>query len=382
MSAIRKAKLISQISIAAQIVDGTIKIDSIEEFENILKLFPDDPELHRAYSDLLSQKDLPDAAAISYGQAAKLFIESGMMLQAMVAKSLQWKIHPPSHLEQTRHFFKMLHNGSYNETVLNDFFRKLSYPALLAILYSLVKMRLPAGKIVKKNGEGEKDLFFIVSGALRETTFKPVKTEREILYQKSTLNLSENDFFGDIYPFEEDKLSQAYIEAITQVELVKISKSDLIKICRKYQDVESGIKDLHAMRSGNRPRSALRVVRAGNRHYLPAKINLKIFSDPCGNNPLVLDGFSRDISIGGICVLLDAKDVANASFSKAIRDAKVQISLLSEAMTLSVAGTIVWSKQVPVEEEKILALGIQFEGMSPKLKGMVFAFADSICSPK
>jgi hypothetical protein len=41
MSQLKKSKLISQISIAAQIVDGSIKIDSIEEFDNILKLFPD-----------------------------------------------------------------------------------------------------------------------------------------------------------------------------------------------------------------------------------------------------------------------------------------------------------------------------------------------------
>jgi hypothetical protein len=41
MSQLKKSKLISQISIAAQIVDGSIKIDSIEEFDNILKLFPE-----------------------------------------------------------------------------------------------------------------------------------------------------------------------------------------------------------------------------------------------------------------------------------------------------------------------------------------------------
>jgi len=380
MSTIANEKLISQISIAAQIVDGSIKIDSIDEFENILKLFPDDAELHRVYSDLLLTKDLPDAAAISYGQAAKLFIESGMMLQAIVSKSLQWKINPPSHLEEARYFFKLLHKGNYQETALNAFFSNLSHPAMLAILYSLVKVRLPAEKIVKKNGEGERDLFFIVSGALRETSFKPVKTADGVLYKKSTLNLSENDFFGDIYPFEDDKLSQSYIEAITQVELVRVSKSNLIKICRKYQDVEEGIKKLYEARSGDNPMKALRIDRTGSRHYLPVKINLKIFSDPSGDHPVDLEGYSRDISIGGICVLLDAKDVGNASFSKAIRNAKVQISLPSEAMALSVAGKIVWSKDVPLNEEKLLALGIKFEDMSPKLRGMVFAFAENICS--
>ena len=34
MSTVKQSKLISQISIAAQIVDGTIQIESIEEFDN------------------------------------------------------------------------------------------------------------------------------------------------------------------------------------------------------------------------------------------------------------------------------------------------------------------------------------------------------------
>ena len=174
MSSLKQSKLISQISIAAQIVDGSIKIESIEEFENILKLFPDDPELQRAYSDLLLKKKMPKAAVQSYGKAAKLFIESGMMLQAIVSKSLQWKISQPSDLNEARYFFSVLKKGSYQQTPLNAFFSSLSYPAMLAILYRLVKVRLPAGTIVKKNGEGEKALFFVVSGALRDTIYQPI----------------------------------------------------------------------------------------------------------------------------------------------------------------------------------------------------------------
>ena len=149
MSQLKKSKLISQISIAAQIVDGSIKIDSIEEFDNILKLFPDDPELQRVYSDLLIKKKMSEAAVQSYGKAAKRFIDSGMMLQAIVSKSLQWKITPPADLNEARYFFSELKKGSYLESPINAFFNELSYPAMLAILYSFVKMRLPAGKIVK-----------------------------------------------------------------------------------------------------------------------------------------------------------------------------------------------------------------------------------------
>ena len=123
MSTVKKSKLISQISIAAQIVDGTIQIESIEEFDNILKLFPDDPELQRVYSDLLLKRNMPEAAAQSYAKAAKLFIDSGLMVQAIVAKSLQWKISQPADLNEARYFFSVLKKGNYQQTAVNSFFK-------------------------------------------------------------------------------------------------------------------------------------------------------------------------------------------------------------------------------------------------------------------
>lgn len=381
MSTLKKSKLISQISIAAQIVDGSIKVDSIEEFDNILKLFPDDPELQRVYSDLLTKKKMPDIAAESYGKAANLFIESGMMLQAIVSKSLQWKINRPSDLNEARHFFSMLRKGNYPKTPLNAFFSQLSYPAMMSILYSLTKARLTAGKIVKKNGEGEKDLFFVVSGALRETAYQPVKTEEETLFKKSTFNLSDNDFFGNVYPFDEERLSQSYIEAISQVELVKISKANLIKISRKYPDVEHGVIELFKDRMQPGLNKTWLTERKGTRHDLPIRVIVQINKDPSGTNPLVLDGYSRDLSIGGICVALERLETAPGSFSKSIKNTKVEVSLPSEAMALNVSGSIIWCKEVDLEYEKTFVLGIKFEKMSPKLKGMIFAFADSICMP-
>jgi hypothetical protein len=380
MSTVKQSKLISQISIAAQIVDGTIQIESIEEFDNILKLFPDDPELQRVYSDLLLKKKMSEAAAQSYAKAAKLFVESGMMVQAIVAKSMQWKISPPSDLNEARYFFSVLKKGNYQQTPVNSFFNTISYPAMLAILYSLVKVRLPAGTIVKKNGEGEKDLFFVVSGALRETIFQPVKSGEDMLYKKANLNLAESDFFGNVYPFDEEKLSQSYIEAITQVELVRISKAHLTKICRKYPDVEQGILDLIKSRPDSGQEKTLLTERKGGRLHMPINVNVQIDKDPSGGNPLIFDGYSRDISIGGICVILNGLDEVNASFSKSIKNSEVQVSLPSEALALNVSGTIIWSREVQLEDEKTFLLGIRFKKMVPKLKGMMITFADSICN--
>ncbi len=379
MSLAKADKRISPISIIAQIVDGSIKIDSIEEFRSILEIFPEDPELQRKYSDLLAQKNETDTAAESYGKAADLFIDSGRMLQAIAAKSLGWKIAPPSDLTETHQFFSMLHKDRFAKTPLTSFFSKLSFPELFAIISNLKTLELSPGSMFKKNADGENALFMVVSGNLAETMYLPVKIDKMTLYEKNLLNLRENDYFGDFYPFDEKNLSHSYIEAVSQVELVKISKSLLKEICKKYQDVELAVHDLKKDQSKIGKNYDKKLDRKGVRHYLPAKVSLSIIEKADGNNPLLIDGYSLDLSIGGICILLDSVGRNSDLFSKAIHNARVKISLPSESMSLTVSGTVVWSKVMRIEKEKTFALGIRFEDMTPKLKGMVFAFADNIC---
>ena len=48
----------------------------------------------------------------------------------------------------------------------------------------------------------------------------------------------------------------------------------------------------------------------------------------------------------------------------------------SEAMTINVLGSIVWSNEVYHEEQRTMALGIQFEEMSPQMSGLLVVFAN------
>jgi CRP-like cAMP-binding protein len=377
MSLIEKTNLISQISIAAQIIDGSLVIDSTDEFEDILKLFPNDPSLLRAYADLLLERRQPAQAAEYYEKAAALFVDSGFVLQAMVSKSLQWRMQPPSKPTETRQFFTRLKKGSPNETALNVFFYRLPYAAIISILNRLVKVRLPAGRMIKKVGDEENYLYFIISGTVRKTTFEPQKKENETIYKKSTVNLSESDFFGDIYPFEESKFSLSYIETITQVEFVKISKINLMKTCMQYPDVELGIKHLYGAKSDIGENESSPTLRRSERHQLPIRTKLEVNIERYGNQPIMLEGYSKDFSIGGACVVLDTVIKHVSEFCDSIKNVKTQLSMISEDLTLNVSGVIIWSREVCFEDEKIVALGVQFKEMPPRSQGILFAFADS-----
>jgi hypothetical protein len=374
-----KSQLNTHISIAEQIIEGSISIKSTEEFESILKIFPSDASLQKAYSDLLVKKRRLKEAANSYDRSAQLFIDAGKILQAIDSKMMQWKIKSPSPKE-AQLFYTTLHGGTYYETPLKSFFQRLSYREMIAIVSKLVRVKLPPGKMIRKTGDPGNDLFFIVSGNLKETVFVPLRKKDETLYRKRASYLLENQFFGDIYPFKDKSTSKSYIETTTRSELVRITKSNLIKICNKYPNIELGLIDLYKVRKESASSSVGQKIRKIGRHQLPLKINLQVFMNGNKNEPLVLDGYSRDVSMGGLCVILDGKYKSISSIYKNVKTAKIEMSLPKEELALKVAGTIVWSRDFTWKKRKIVALGFRFKDMSPKFRGMFFMMADSICN--
>ena len=338
-----KSQLNTHISIAEQIIEGSISIKSIEEFKSILKIFPSDAALQKAYSDLLVKKKRLNAAAKSYDKSAQLFIDAGKILQAIDSKLLQWKIKSPSSKE-VQLFYATLHGGSYYETPLKSFFNRLSNQETVAIMSKLVRVKLPSGKMITKAGDPANNLFFIVSGNLKETVFLPLKKKDETLYRKRASHLTENQFFGDIYPFKDKSTSKSYIETTTRGELIRITKSNLIKICKKYPNIELGLIDLYEVRKKSGNGGAGRKIRKIGRHQLPLKIDLQVFMNGNEKEPLILNGYSRDVSIGGLCVILDGKYKSISSIYKNARTTKIEISLPKEELALKVSGNIVWSR--------------------------------------
>lgn len=375
-----KGQLSKQISIARHIIDGSITIDSVKEFQGMLQIFPNDPALHRAYADLLVRKQLTEAAARSYQKASDLFAAAGLLLQAVISQVLKWRIQSPTETE-TQKFWGILHRSKYHELPTNLFLASLSLTELAAVMNALELIRLPAGQTVNKIGDTENALYFVVSGNIKATTYEPLK-KTDIDHRKSTVYLSENDFFGHIYPLNESRLSHSFTESISHTELVRISRDKLIRLCQRHTPIELGLIDLFKARSNKEDLGTLRAVRKADRHKLPVKMNLKIWPGTAGYYGLLLDGRSRDISVDGMCIVLDAKYANVPSIYKSIKNAKIEISMPSEALTINVLGSIVWSNEVCHEEQQTMALGIRFEEMSPQMSGMLVAFANMLNRPR
>jgi hypothetical protein len=152
--------------------------------------------------------------------------------------------------------------------------------------------------------------------------------------------------------------------------------------CRKYPNIELGLIDLSKIRSGLGLQNRANFIRKHDRYTLPIKMRLEIVPKNSPENSVIIDGYSSDISIGGICVILNGKNEHTpsviANLLEQEKDQKIRVSFPGETMELKVLGSVAWTHQVHVNGKKTLALGIQFEEVSPKLRGMLFMFANSL----
>ena len=362
------------------IIDGAIVINSVELMLNILKKFPAEPNLVRIYADLLLKNKMPEAAVKAYNRAAKLYLDTGKILPAIVAKISQWHIEMPSD-QHVQSFLTELNRNNNKTLPLGHFFSKLSIQELKALCSLFENIRVPSGHVVKQIGDTEDHLFFIVSGQLKDSIYLTLQNQGKV-FRKPTLVLAENDFFGDIYPFNKEHRSQSYIETLEPVELVRIPKEKLMRICRKYPNIELGIIDLLSIRSLTNSDEPSDMIRQESRHKFILSLQLEIYPEHSPDQAIHLEGDSEDISIGGMSIIIDSTSVGDSTpisdLDKTIPNAKINVSVVTHTLLLKISGKIVWSREIVQNGTKTSAIGMQFDEMSPKIRGLLFALFSSL----
>lgn len=362
------------------IVDGSIVINSIELMLEILKKFPNDPELVRIYADLLLKNKMHDAAAKAYNRTAILFLDSDKMLPAIVAKISQWHIEMPSD-QNVKAFLIELDSNNNKKLPIGHFLSKLTIHELKALCSLFENIRLPAKQVVKEIGDTEDHLFFIVSGKLKDSIYLTLQNQKKV-FRKPTVELSENDFFGDIYPFNKEQRSQSYIETLEPTELVRIPKEKLMRICRKYPNIELGIIDLLNIRSISNQEGSPETIRKQTRHKFSLMLELEIYPEHSPDEAIYLEGESEDISIGGMSIVIDSNKLNEpwniSSLNASASNAKIHVSVVTHTLLLKISGKVAWRRETTHNGTRALALGMQFDEMSPKIRGLLFALVNSL----
>jgi len=67
-----------------------------------------------------------------------------------------------------------------------------------------------------------------------------------------------------------------------------------------------------------------------------------------------------------------------SSLETTISTSRINVSAVTQTPLLKISGKIVWHREVVHNGAKTVALGMQFDEMSPKIRGLLFALFNSL----
>jgi hypothetical protein len=366
MNTIEPHTTVEQGSIIEQILDGQIDISSVEEFENLLEVFPGDPDLYRKFADMLADRKHLQAALVAYNKAALLYLDAGMVLQSIVSKILEWSIVKPSHREG-RDFHAMIRRKGVGDLPSQVFFSQLEYAEMVSLMLRLTRVRLLPGEVVYETGQEATAIYFIVSGELLETL------PQGDAPAPPPVALAENDIFGDIFPLEETSVYRARVVATSAVELVKISKPVLKATCYRYPRVRELIERLSRIRSPHGGDRSWQTVRRTCRYCLPADVTLEVDTEE-NDEKWLIHGTTQDLSTGGGCVVLK-NDTTRSELETLLRQHATLTIFEGKKMVLNgLSGRVAWQKTVGTMTRPTHIVGITFDPMADETAIALNAF--------
>lgn len=364
------------------IINGSIVINSLEVLRPWITKFPNHPHLLRLYADLLADNQHRQAAAVHYDRAATLFVEEGQFLSGVATKIRQWQTLRPQK-EEIATFLSAFRNKTLNGNPTVNFWKNLTADELF-IFYPIVENACyPSGSTLKQLGEVETELNFIVSGELKESNYRLIE-DQQMVFKKPIQLLKPNDIFGAVYPFSEPNRSKSHIVTLKRTELIKINKEKLIHLCRIYPQLEPKLIDLVQIRHSKTPKKSSVLARKASRYSVSAPISLEILPDAEASLPIRISGYSRDLSLSGLCFLVSDKRIEESrkpffsGLCNGDHRPTVRVILSIEKMSLSISGKIVRRDKVLENGQVHLVLGIRFDDMAPIAGGAFFAFAESV----
>ncbi len=340
---------------------------------------PVNPDELRAEADQLLREKKPQEAGVYLDHAADQFLAAGRTLQALAAKKLKWQaleLRP----EQEWGFIEALGVSTWPKDLLGRVLRDLSPEARALLIRHHEVVHYRKGSYVKRRGDPETSLYFVVGGRLREFADSSRRSERP---QKPDRILFEGDHCGDIYPLTNVQRSLAHIETITRCELLRISRRKLIHLCSRCEELEYAIIKLCGVRVSDsfanfRTQAAglTPAVRKGDRYKIAAGVQVEVENEE-GGSLLRFSGLTYDFSVGGMCFIPACdKSFYHLNILAVKHGSRKKARVIFETGTLSmtIRAEIVRIHRIQDRGAMTPAVGIRFAEMTPALRGVFFAF--------
>jgi hypothetical protein len=363
--------------------EGSNVSDSGEAFGSAEKEFPEDPELLKLFADFLTAKGKGQSAAQHYRKASEIFLGSGRLLHAVVAKMLEWRFDRPCR-ETLLRFLSAVTVRPHDESPVNRFLQSLLPSELMALFSQFSCNRFPPGKTIRNIGDPDTHLWFVLAGELEESNYQLIghkpRFNKQRFQQRTCRLFGQNHVFGVVFPLTETCISNSAIETSTGADVIAIPRRRLIQVCQKFPKVELGILKLLKICSEIGVDSPSGKARHGERYAMPVNMTVEIHPAGVSKPAVVFNGSARDLSISGVLFIPETNGAGPpaklASLVKDVDHQRVQVAISSETLSMSIPGQIVRTKELMVNGSRTLSLGIQFDEVSPRVRGAFLAFAE------
>ena len=353
---------------------GSITINRVEEYKKLLSEYPDNPFVNRLFADFLKKEHSFANAIKRYRKAYALFMAEGETLYAIAALFELWEIIAPAPYD-FRSLHSQLRRKDSHNSVIAEFFAKMSYPELRATISQVEKVQVKADKIVQGPDEPEDSFFIVISGELLKTPFDSGNEKYGVVQF-----LKANDHFGDHFPWDVKRPAPYQVRAASDAELLKISKENLLNLFEKHPGLKNGMQKLTKYQLVPDEDKPEKFFRKTSRRNLAISLVLEIIDPEPGRHPLTVKGFARDISLGGARITIDPRYQDIPINDILGRKTKLRVSLPDESISVSIMGRVAWCKETEIDGQETSALGIQFNETPPRLRGSMIIFINAVGS--
>lgn len=341
---------------------------------------PQSPDELKAEADQLLREKKPQEAGVYLDHAAGLFLAAGRTLQAVAAKKKKWQVLGLD-TGQEREFVDALGLAARPEDAFGRILRDLSPSARAQWIRHLEVVAYRKRCLVKRRGDPETALYFVVGGRLRESDNR----NRPRPERSSTPDrlLREGDHWGNVYPLTKTPRSRSQIQAVTPSELLRISKRKLIQLCSRCEELEYAIIKLCRVRSSDsfanlQAQAAGQTpgVRKGDRYKIAACVQVEIENEEGG--PLLrFSGLTYDVSVGGMCFIPACDKSYNHLNVLAVKHGgrkKAKVIFETDGLSMTIRAEIVRIHRIQERGAMTPAVGIRFPEMAPAWRGVFLSF--------
>jgi CRP-like cAMP-binding protein len=214
---------------------------ALECFQNHCAQEPGDFRSRLKVAELLERLGQKSEAVQMYRKVAETYAQDGFLLQAISINKMILRIDPSSQ-DVNRRLAQLYAEKTREMKPLRPLphiplFSELNGEELQALLSNIQSKTFPKGSLICCEGERGDSLFVITLGEVAIT--KQTKGGREVCVR----NLRDGDFFGE-FGFFIDQKRHATVKAITECEILEISRNALSKMIEIHPRLNEVLQNL------------------------------------------------------------------------------------------------------------------------------------------